>query len=75
MIRAAGIKILNLQNKFPEWDLKMVMTVHDELVFTCREDYVEVASDKVCSVMESVAKFLVPISVEASIGDSYADAK
>ncbi|WP_416897225.1 MAG: DNA polymerase I [Minwuia sp.] len=53
---------------------KMLLQVHDELIFEAPEDEVERVIETVKSTMEGAASLSVPLTVEAGVGDSWADA-
>ncbi len=55
-------------------DIKMVMQVHDELVFEVKESCVESVSDKVCEIMQNVTQLDVPLLVEAGAAINWAAA-
>jgi len=55
-------------------DIKMVMQVHDELVFEVAESALESASKQVCELMQNVAKLDVPLLVEAGTAKNWAKA-
>ncbi len=52
-------------------DVRMLLQVHDELLFEIKEDVVEKVVVKLKEIMESVIKLKVPIIVEASAGDNW----
>ncbi|MDQ4142582.1 MAG: DNA polymerase I [Actinomycetota bacterium] len=54
---------------------KMIMTVHDELVFEVPDEELEAASELVRSEMTSVCEMKVPLDVDLSSGRTWADAK
>ncbi|KXK02233.1 MAG: DNA polymerase I [Acidobacteria bacterium OLB17] len=54
---------------------KMIMQVHDELLFEAPVDEVERASEVVKAEMEAAAKLDVPLIVEVGVGDNWMDAK
>ncbi|MGH2819547.1 MAG: DNA polymerase I [Actinomycetota bacterium] len=54
---------------------KMILTVHDELVFEVPEDEREVAAELVERHMTSVCDMKVPLEVDVSFGRSWAEAK
>ena len=58
-----------IQSDFP--DLKMILQVHDELVFEVPEDKVEAARDMVIEEMEQVVELEVPLVANAGIGDNW----
>ncbi|MDF7650831.1 DNA polymerase I [Pantoea sp. Acro-805] len=51
--------------------VKMIMQVHDELVFEIHNDVVESASAKIRQLMESSMKLDVPLQVEVGMGDNW----
>ena len=53
---------------------RMILTVHDELVFEVREDAVEHARELVRECMEGAAKLRCPLSVEIHTGATWAEA-
>ena len=75
MIRIASNKCYTLAKENPEWDLKMIMTVHDEVVFKVKEEFVEIASGKVKECFENCVKLSVPVLADIGIGDNYSSAK
>lgn len=52
-------------------DVKMIMQVHDELVFEIHKDAVESASEKIRQLMESSMSLDVPLLVEVGVGDNW----
>lgn len=52
-------------------DVKMIMQVHDELVFEIHKDAVESASEKIRQLMESSMWLDVPLLVEVGVGDNW----
>ncbi len=52
-------------------DVKMIMQVHDELVFEIHKDAVESASKKIQQLMESSMALDVPLLVEVGTGDNW----
>ncbi len=53
--------------------IRMIMQVHDELVFEIPEDRVQVAIDRIRDLMSGVAKLSVPLTVEAGTGSNWAE--
>ncbi|MEJ4047233.1 DNA polymerase I [Erwinia sp. SLM-02] len=51
--------------------VKMIMQVHDELVFEVRADAVDAASDKIRQLMENSMKLDVPLRVDVGVGDNW----
>jgi DNA polymerase-1 len=61
-----------LQNEGP--DARMIMQVHDELVFEVASGEVAAVSEKVCQLMSDAAELAVPLLVEAGTGDNWDEA-
>ncbi len=55
-------------------DVKMIMQVHDELVFEVKEEELDSVSANVCQIMEGVVNLDVPLVVEAGSGINWAKA-
>jgi DNA polymerase-1 len=54
---------------------RMVLTVHDELVFEVPETEVEAVAEEMRTVMEGVLDLRVPLKVDLAWGRNWADAK
>ena len=54
---------------------KMLIQVHDELVFSVPKSELVLVKELVANVMENTYKILVPLKVEEEIGDNWYDAK
>lgn len=54
-------------------DIRMIMQVHDELVFEIPQDLIPVAIDRIRDLMSGVAKLSVPLTVEAGTGSNWAE--
>ena len=75
MMRIAMIRIQGAFEKRPEMDLKIVATVHDECIMTCKEEYLEEAKPIVKAEMENAVSFVVPVVADLGWGDTYEEAK
>ena len=53
---------------------RMLLQVHDELIFEVPDDEVEATASAVKQVMESAAHLSVPLVVDTGVADSWADA-
>ena len=53
---------------------RMVLQVHDELVFECREDFVDTLVAEAKRRMQAAAELRVPLTVEAGVGDNWDEA-
>jgi len=60
-----------LESKF---DARMIMQVHDELVFEVAEAEVDAFSSKIHELMESAAELSVPLLVEVGVGENWEQA-
>jgi len=54
-------------------EIKMLLQVHDELVFEVKEEKTEVWAKKLTSLMEDAIKLSVPIKVDARLGDNWGE--
>ena len=54
--------------------LKMIMQVHDELVFEIPETEVESSTQKIKSIMEDAAELAVPLIADVGVGDNWDEA-
>jgi len=75
IIRRAMIRLPQVIEDLPA---KMLLQVHDELVFEVAEDAVEAVTERVRAVMEAAAEPVlrldVPLVVDAGVGDTWAEA-
>jgi DNA polymerase-1 len=55
-------------------DVRMLMQVHDELVFEVKEECLEEVEAKICELMESAADLSVPLIAEAGHGINWDEA-
>jgi DNA polymerase-1 len=55
-------------------DMKMIMQVHDELVFEVVQDRIEEAKSRIIETMTTVAELRVPLVVEVGVGDNWDEA-
>ncbi|EPJ52852.1 MAG: DNA polymerase I [Osedax symbiont Rs2] len=57
-----------------EFDAKMIMQVHDELVFEVADQQGQAFTEKVIQIMQEAASLDVPLIVEAGVGDNWDEA-
>ena len=57
-----------------EIDAKMIMQVHDELVFEINAQDVDVAVEKIKSLMSGAAELTVPLIVDVGVGNNWDEA-
>ena len=55
-------------------DVRMIMQVHDELVFEIPQEQVEAASDRIQALMNGVAQLRVPLLVDVGVGANWDEA-
>ena len=76
IIKKAMIEIDNWINQKKYGDsVKMILQVHDELLFEVKKDFVKEAAKKIVEIMEGVIDLKVPIIAEAKIGDNWGEMK
>ena len=61
-----------LQNEMQE--VKMIMQVHDELVFECPKDNADTVMQKMKETMEKTVELNIPLIAEAAIGSNWNEA-
>ncbi len=54
-------------------EIRMLLQVHDELVFEVKEDKVEFWAKKLIPLMENAIKLSVPVRVEAKVGNNWGE--
>jgi DNA polymerase I len=74
IIKRAMIKLWRLQENGELGNAKMLLQVHDELIFEVPETEVEERAKQIQSVMENVAKLNTPLKTEAGWAKSWAAA-
>ncbi|MCU0645100.1 MAG: DNA polymerase I, partial [bacterium] len=73
LIKVAMIKIFN-RLKEEKLSSKMIMQVHDELVFETPKHEIEVMQEVVRSEMENAIELSVPIKVDIGVGNNWLEA-
>ena len=69
--------MIEVQKEFIKRNLKskMIIQVHDELVFDCNKDELEEVINIVTDIMENTYKLEVPLKVDINYGDNWYLAK
>jgi len=76
IVKKAMIEVNNwIQKENLGKDLRMILQVHDELLFEAKKDLVKQFAPKIIKIMRNVIKLKVPIIAEAKIGDNWAELK
>jgi len=57
----------------PQWGAKLVLTVHDDVLTECREEYAQELLKAKKEIMENVIHFEVPFLVEIGVCNSYGE--
>lgn len=60
--------------KTVDFNIKMILQVHDELVFEVENDKVELAKKEIARLMDTVVNIGVPITVDIGSGDNWGSA-
>jgi len=74
LIKMAMVKIGDLIAG-QEKEIKMILTVHDELIFEVKPDKIEDYAPKIKKIMTEVIKLKVPIVVDESRGNNWGELK
>ena len=74
IIKMAMIKVYN---RFKELNLKskLILQVHDELIFDCTNDEIDIVKNEVKNIMENVVSLNVPLKVSSDTGDNWYNTK
>lgn len=75
MLRLSMVKIRALAKEHPEWDLRFILTVHDEIVMEAKTEYVDDIVPQVKAIMENCIRLKVPVKVDIGTGKNYSEAK
>ena len=70
------VAMVNIHKWMKEENLKskMVLQVHDELVFDVHKSEVEILKEKVCHFMQSAIQLEVPMEIGIGLGDNWLEA-
>jgi DNA polymerase-1 len=56
-------------------EIKILLQVHDELIFEIKKDKLDYYLPRIESIMTSVLKLKVPLTVDGSVGDNWGELK
>ena len=73
IIKMAMVDVLNWINE-NKLESKMIMQVHDELVFDVRSNELDLFKNNIKSIMENVVKTDVPLLVDVGYGKNWLEA-
>jgi len=68
------IKISKLINGKEE-DIKMLLQIHDELIFEIKKDKLNFYAPKIKEIMENIMPLKVPVIVDENSGNNWGDLK
>lgn len=74
MIKIAMINIHEKMNQHPALKSKMILQVHDELLFDVHKEEVSVITELVKKEMENAMELKVPVVVEIGLGENWLEA-
>ncbi|KTD46000.1 DNA polymerase I [Legionella rubrilucens] len=74
IIKKAMLAVADWQNQQKEPLARMIMQVHDELVFEVHEEAVELCRQTIPSLMENVVQLSVPLQVSVGVGLNWDEA-
>jgi DNA polymerase I len=69
------VAMANLKSKLKDYKSKLILQVHDELIFECPKSEVEKVKKIVEEEMANAIKLDVPVKVDVGIGKNWAEAK
>jgi len=74
IIKKAMIEINSLiKNSYEEDEIRMLLQVHDELVFEIKENKIKEIAGKIEKIMANVLKLKVPVEVDVEMGDNWGE--
>ena len=74
IIKLAMLKIADFQGKQTRPDARMIMQVHDELVFEVHETVIDSTKNTIRDLMEHAVELSVPLQVSIGIGSNWDEA-
>jgi len=74
IVKIAMIRVADALKR-EKLETKMIMQVHDELLFEAPESEIEAATALIKREMEAAATLDVPVTVELGVGDDWMNAK
>ncbi|HOJ49862.1 MAG TPA: DNA polymerase I [Spirochaetota bacterium] len=69
------IGMIKINDILQEYDAKMVLQIHDELLFEVKEEKAEELSKIIKEIMENIVKIEIPLKVNIAIGKSWGELK
>jgi DNA polymerase I len=76
MIKLAMVEVQKLiEDKYQVGEIKMIVQVHDELIFEVKKDLIKKTTEEIRDIMEKIIKLKVPVIVDAKFGDNWEEMK
>lgn len=75
IVNMAAIEQSKVFNANPEWDAYTVLQIHDELVVSCKAEFVDKVATVVQNKMENTTKLSLPLVAVPAVADRYGDTK
>lgn len=75
MMRLAAIAARKSAVLHPEWDMKAIASIHDEMLFTVKKEYAAQAEVAIRGAFENAVKFVIPVVAETGMGTNYGECK
>ncbi len=69
------IAMIEVSKHISNTDTKMIMQIHDELVFEIKDEHLDDEIKTICQIMETCSELLVPLKVDYGIGQNWLEAK
>lgn len=70
IMKMAMIKVYDLMGLSDRDDIRLILQIHDELVFEIKKDMIKQESKKIRDIMENILKLEIPLLVGLEYGDS-----
>ena len=69
--------MIEIDRRFTELNLesKMLLQIHDELIFNVLENEIDIVKSTVKNIMENTIKLSVPLEVDMNVGSNLYEAK
>lgn len=74
IIKTAMIKIDEWIKNLPENSIRMLLQVHDELIFEIKDEFVEEYGRIISEIMTTVIKLKIPLEVSVGVGQNWSEA-
>ena len=75
MMKLAGMACLELKQEHPEWDMKILASIHDEFLFSCKKEYADEVAKQIKHAFEHCVKLIVGVESSVSTGSNYSECK